>query len=200
MELRTVVLPALLLGALWSGYQKWTLREVHPREGSVAPLDPQQADFPSPVTIQHGRWSLTQRAHYEITARLLHREHYAFDALADLAPEDLALGWGALSDNKVLATLDITQSARFLSWYPHADLALTREQITLHSANTHVIPADALVAKQLARLRVGQVVRLTGTLVDGVRDDGVWFRTSLTRADTGAGACEVMLVERIEIE
>jgi hypothetical protein len=54
------------------------------------------------------------------------------------------------------------------------------------------------IGRQLAELRVGQMVHLTGVLVDGVRDDRRWIRTSLTRSDTGAGACEVMLVEHVE--
>jgi hypothetical protein len=48
--------------------------------------------------------------------------------------------------------------------------------------------------------RDGQVVHLTGTLVDATRDDGAWIRTSLTRSDSGAGACEVMLVESVKVE
>ena len=31
----------------------------------------------------------------------------------------------------------------------------------------------------------------------GVRDDGRWIKTSLVRTDTGAGACEVMLVSDV---
>jgi len=38
---------------------------------------------------------------------------------------------------------------------------------------------------------------LTGTLVDATRDDGALWRTSLTRTDAGAGACEVLLVEHV---
>jgi hypothetical protein len=53
------------------------------------------------------------------------------------------------------------------------------------------------VRSQLARLRTGQVVHLSGVLVDAVRDDGAYIRTSLTRTDSGAGACEVMLVEHV---
>ena len=50
------------------------------------------------------------------------------------------------------------------------------------------------------RLRLGgQVVHLTGLLVDGARDDGMTIRTSLTRTDSGAGACEFMLVQHVEI-
>ena len=60
------------------------------------------------------------------------------------------------------------------------------------------LTADAAVARQLKRLRVGQTVRLTGYLVNAVRDDGVYIRTSMTRSDTGPGSCEVILVARVE--
>ena len=56
------------------------------------------------------------------------------------------------------------------------------------------------VRRQLERLRVGQVVHLTGFLVDGVCDDGAYIHTSMTRSDTGPGACEVMLVEQVDVE
>jgi hypothetical protein len=72
--------------------------------------------------------------------------------------------------------------------------------VARHSANTHVIPADEAVAAKLLRLRRGgQVVHLSGLLVDGMRDDGMTIRTSLTRNDTGAGACEFLLVQRVEV-
>jgi hypothetical protein len=79
-------------------------------------------------------------------------------------------------------------------------MTLSRETVIAHSANTHVIPADPAVARRLSHLRRGQVVTLSGDLVDGVRDDGASIRTSLVRTDTGAGACEVMLVREVEIE
>ncbi len=191
---------ALAMGVAWSGWQKWTLRSVHPRDGQIAALEPRQTDARSVATIRHGRWTLTPRADYDITARVLGREGYRFDRLADLVPEDLALGWGPMSDNRVLAAFDISQSARFYTWRPHAALPIPRDAVISHSANTHVIPADERIEKQLARLRVGQVVHLTGTLVDATRDDGAWIRTSMTRTDSGAGACEVMLVESVELQ
>ena len=63
-----------------------------------------------------------------------------------------------------------------------------------------MIPANSVTRHQLARLRVGEVVHLTGFLVDGVRDDGASIHTSLTRSDTGPGACEIMLVELADVE
>jgi hypothetical protein len=105
-----------------------------------------------------------------------------------------------MSDNRILREFKITQGARFYGWRPLAALPIPIQEVIEHSANTHVIPANPLVRSQLARLRTGQVVHLAGLLVDAVRNDGAYIHTSLTRSDAGAGACEVMLVERVETQ
>ena len=199
MASRPLLLLALATAGLWQGYHNWQLRPLHPADGPIAPDEPRQTDIETatPGTTL-GRWRLTPQAHYDITARILGREDYHFDGLADLIPEDLALGWGPMSDNQVLQAFEITQGARFYSWRPKQALPIPRQAVIEHSANTHVIPADAVVARELKHLRVGQVVHLTGYLVNGVRDDGAHINTSLTRSDTGPGACEVMLVEEVE--
>jgi hypothetical protein len=189
----------MLLFGTYNAWQRWESRPVHPLDGTLAPDDPVQTDIDRAAPVRHGRWLLTPRASYDITARILGREDYRFDRLADLVPEDLALGWGPMSDNHVLAAFDISQGARFYSWRPRGPLPIAREDVIVHSANTHLIPADARIRSELGRLRVGQVVHLSGTLVDAARDDGAWLRTSLTRTDSGAGACEVMLVETVEV-
>lgn len=169
-----------------------------PPDGPLAPLEPLQTDVDAAASVPHGRWRLQERARYDITARILGREDYRFDALADLIPEDLALGWGPMSDNQVLKHFEITQSARFYTWRPHGELPIARQAVIEHSANTHVIPANEAVRAQLRRLRVGQVIHLSGTLVDAVRDDGAYVHSSMTRSDSGAGSCEVVLVDLVE--
>ncbi len=198
MNWRSIVFVGLVAGAVWQLSRQWQLRPVHTGDGPTATADPMQVEIDTTAPVIHGRWELTARARYDITARILSREDYAFDAMSDLVPEDLALGWGPMSDEQVLSALKITQSARFYSWRPVKELSISRQDVIEHSANTHVIPADSSIRSQLARLRVGQVVHLTGLLVDAKRNDGAFVRTSLTRTDTGAGACEVMLVERVE--
>jgi hypothetical protein len=198
MSLRNSCIITLAAMGLWQGFHNWQLRPVHPPDGPLAPDDPQQTDpGETPVTVL-GRWRLTPRAHYDVTARILGREDYHFDLLADLIPEDLALGWGPMSDNRILRLFEITQGARFYSWIPKQALPIPRQAVVEHSANTHVIPADPVVARQLKHLRVGQVVHLRGSLVNGVRDDGAYINTSLTRSDSGPGSCEVLLVEQVE--
>ena len=115
-------------------------------------------------------------------------------------PEDLALGWGRMSENRVLSGLVIDQGARFYSWRTRSTAwPIPRAEIVEHSANTHVIPATGALREQLDRLRIGQVVRLEGELVDGDRDDGATLRTSLTRSDSGSGACEILLVRHVDV-
>ncbi len=191
---------ALLIYIGWGGWNWFSNRPLHPPDGVLVVGDPRQTDVLGGEKVQVGRWTLTIRADYQITARILSRERYHFDTLSDLVPEDLALGWGPMSDNRILRSLDITQSNRFYYWRAPAHSPIQKESIITHSANTHVIPENALIARQLSRLRPGQVVTLSGELVDGMRDDGTWIKTSLTRNDTGAGACEVLLVSDVSAE
>ena len=193
-----VVKGLLLLYIVWGGWAWFIDRPVSPPDGILAPDEPVQESPQAAETFQFGHWILTSRATYQITARILHVERYRFDRLAALIPEDFALGWGPMSDSRILKSMEITQSDRFYFWRSPADFPVARQIIVSHSANTHIIPENALIAKQLSRLRRGEVVTLTGLLVDGARDDGAWIKTSLVRTDTGAGACEVMLVRDLQ--
>ena len=192
--LRTAAAVLILHGA----YASWRDRPASAPPGVLAPAEPLQTDIAGGAPIAHGRWTLTPRAHYDITARVLGRERYHTDRLSSLVPVDLALGWGPMSDSAVLTPLKVEQSARFYWVRWPAVPPLAPAEILRHSANLHAIPADARTERVLERLREGEVVRLTGELVDARRDDGAYVNTSLSREDTGAGACEVMLVEAIE--
>jgi len=185
---------ALLAYIAWGAWHGYVNRPVHPPDGVLAEAEPEQTNIANGETVQVGRWTLTVRATYQVTARVLARQPYHFDSMADLVPEDLALGWGPMSDNRVLKTIEISQGNRFYYWRSSAATPIAREAIISHSANTHVIPQSPAIARQLERLRPGDVVTLQGELVDGVRNDGRWIKTSMVRTDTGAGACEVMLV------
>ena len=111
---RHPVLAAILFGYVgWGGWNWIADRPLHPPDGVLAADEPQQTDVASGAKVLVGHWTLTVRADYRVTARILARERYHFDALADLVPEDLALGWGPMSDNRNLRAVDISQSNRF---------------------------------------------------------------------------------------
>ena len=51
----------------------------------------------------------------------------------------------------------------------------------------------------LRHLRPGQLVRLTGYLVDVRGPGGFYWNTSLRRDDTGDGTCELMGIEEVTV-
>lgn len=190
------VVAVLLIGA--GALHHWRHRDVIQPPGVLAPDAPQQVNLEDGATLRRDDISLATRAHIELTARVLSREDYAWDAEAVLSPTDLALGWGRMSDSAVLAGIDISQSGRFYYWRTQA-WPIPRREIEQSSANMHIIPADAGVRGALKRVRKGQLVHIEGFLVDASRAGGWHWNTSLTRGDTGAGACELVYVESLEI-
>jgi hypothetical protein len=63
----------------------------------------------------------------------------------------------------------------------------------------HMIPANAVVARALKDVEADAAVRFKGFLVNVDADDGWRWRSSLSRDDTGNGACEVVVVDSIEV-
>ena len=63
----------------------------------------------------------------------------------------------------------------------------------------HLIPATEDLDSRHRKLRPGQIVTIGGYLVDIRGPGGFFWNTSLTRNDTGDGACEIVWVEALEI-
>ncbi|MBD9575479.1 hypothetical protein IB260_09185 [Pseudomonas sp. PDM23] len=143
------------------------------------------------------RYSIYPLQDFSIEARVLGREDYRLGREAELSPTDLALGWGPMDDPQVLADIRISQGNRWFYW--HADkLPIPRRELETHAANMHMIPANDDVARALAQVSAGEHVRLSGKLVRVEGDDGWRWVSSLTREDTGAGACELIWLESLE--
>jgi len=181
------------------GAARWiTQRPIAHGPGVLVEDAPRQHEPADRTPLRHGDHVLVPLADFALEARVLAREDYAFDEGAALAPTDLALGWGRMSDSAVIERLDITQSARFYSYRWRDEPPIPPAEIVRSSANMHLIPADDVVARSLARVRVGDIVSLTGMLVEARRADGWRWRSSLTREDSGGGACELVYVTALE--
>lgn len=190
------VAAVLLIG--WGGLHHWRHRDVIQPPGVLAPDAPHQVNLTDGASLHRDGMTLATRAYIDLTARVLSREDYTWDAGAKLAPVDLALGWGRMSDSAVLANFDISQSGRFFYWRTKT-WPIPRNEIELSTANVHMIPADAGVRGALKRVRKGQLVHIEGFLVDASGPNGWRWTTSMTRSDTGAGACELVYVESLDV-
>ncbi|MEE9100700.1 MULTISPECIES: hypothetical protein [Pseudomonas] len=166
-----------------------------PGERPHAP--PQQGNILADGGFRVERYSIYPLQDFNLEAVVLGREDYRLGREAELSPTDLALGWGPMADPNVLAGIRITQGNRWYHW--HADtMPIPRRDIETHSANMHMIPANDSVARALAQVDKGERIRLSGKLVRVEGDDGWRWVSSLTREDTGAGACELIWVESLE--
>ncbi|HKX57455.1 MAG TPA: hypothetical protein VJN01_15200 [Xanthomonadales bacterium] len=187
----------LLLLAVLAG-REWLQRPVVQPYGLRLAQLPKQQKLDSAASRQLGEFSLQPKARFDIEARVLSAERYRMGISADLAPLDLALGWGIMSDQAIVDQLTISQGARWyiLRWGQQAPAP--EREIMRSSGNMHIIPADANIRKQAFALRAGEFVRLRGYLVDAQGPGGFRWGTSLSRDDTGDGACELFLVESVE--
>jgi len=186
----------IVLVAAWNW---WPQGSITRSPGVLAAVAPVQSGLEGTVPkLAKAGYEIQALARFALEARVLGVERYRFDRGADLSPVDLALGWGRMSDTSVLDRIEISQDGRFYYWraeqYP-----IPREEIDTSSANMHMVPANERVAYQLKSVRRGHVVRLAGYLIEARGTDGWRWKSSLTRADTGSGACELIWVERLEL-
>jgi hypothetical protein len=194
-----LLLGVAMVGGVWH-LMDGPPRAIDPGPGLLAPDVPIQQALPEgTATIRHGDFTLYPQARFEITARLLSSERYRFDGGAPLSPIDWALGWGRMSDGAVLDQLKIGQGGRFFTYRWQVAPPIPPNEIMRSATNTHLIPADEAILRQLKRTAPGRVVKLQGYLVNAVGDDGYRWNSSLTRDDTGAGACELIYVQSVSV-
>ena len=156
---------------------------------------PLQSDVPASLpAFRLQAATLRPLAGFSIDARVLSREDYSTGREAALSPTDLALGWRGMADDAVLSRLDISQAGRWYQYRWQGDAPLPPAEIVRSSANMHMIPFDKATARALRQVRAGDRVRIDGWLVEATASDGWRWRSSLTRDDSGSGACEVVYV------
>ena len=179
--------------------RQWEERPIAHAPGVLVPETPAQTDLQTSTFMMDG-YQLTRRAEFEIHARVLSTQNYYLGHESDLSPLDLALGWGVMSDQAVLDSIKISQSSRWYRARWDVPAPLSEQQFIANSSNMHMIPAQKGVARTLKKLRSGDLVTLNGYLVDVDHDSGWRWRTSMSRTDTGSGACEIVYVESLIVE
>ncbi|MGH8084759.1 MAG: hypothetical protein ACREPV_05735 [Lysobacter sp.] len=212
MSTRAWIALAVLLSAIG-----WWHSPLSPRPAPVpAVVDGSSIDCPMPPPVERGgeprqtpvpsslrpfalqAATLTPLAGFSIDARVLSREDYRTGREAELSPTDLALAWGRMREDAVLARLDISQGGRFFSYRWRDQPPLPPAELARSAANMHLIPATTVVAEALQGIDADDHVRIQGWLVEAHAGDGWRWRSSTTRTDAGAGACELIYVCAIE--
>jgi hypothetical protein len=160
---------------------------------------PIQKDLSGGPVFQVNGHTLTGLAEFSVGARVILAEHYSSDRESQLSPVDLALAWGPMNDARVLNAISFSQSGRFYRWHYQGEPPIPHREIELNSANMHMIPSSDDIARRLKAVKSGDMVQIRGYLVQATAKDGWTWRSSLTREDTGAGACELIFVQDLEV-
>ncbi len=176
----------------------YTHRPITYAPGVLISAEPEQTAT-SDAAIHYGEFTLRPLAHFALNARVLHRKVYRYDREAALVPVDVALGWGAMSDQAVLDRLTISQSMRFYWFEYRLPPPIPKDQIISHSTNAHIIPSTPAIARACKSLRAGTLVHLDGDLVEASAPNFGPWRSSLSRTDSGNGACELIWLKQITV-
>ena len=166
--------------------------------GITAPDQPKQTNLSGEKIWQVNEFNFKALADYQIKARVLSRNNFSLGKESEISPFDLALGWGPMSDQSLIDKLDISQSNRWYRW--KADiLPIPAKEISLNSANVHIIPKDNVIEEKFDKVYEGSLIEMKGYLVGVKTADGWHWRSSLKRDDTGGGSCELFWVEEIAV-
>jgi hypothetical protein len=205
MDRRALLLgsiPALLIaGYAGSGFlsPKSDLELLEDSDLLLFPRDPEQTAGGKAPFIDRGAMVMPF-ARFAVSAVVLSARAYDLgdDSQGKALPFDLALGWGPMSSPWVISHVDIFQRGRFYFWYVPGGSPIQPSDVITSSSNMHIFPADTEIEKRLSGLGRGSMVRLEGWLAD-IEIDGRKIRSSRNRIDTGPGACEIVVVERLLI-
>jgi hypothetical protein len=170
-----------------------------PYQGSIS--EPVQINLASADTVyisaEEDNIQIDLLAEYTIEAVIKSKKKYS-DYSSQIAKYDVALAWGDLNEEDINEHITYSQSGRWYYYKWDAESLVTGSYIDEHSANVHLINQNNSVLKEIEKLDVNDHIRLTGYLVNVYFENGDW-KSSLTRADTGDGACEVMYVTDVEV-
>lgn len=155
-------------------------------------------------------YELTPLYYYVINGLLVSKKDYRLFSIRktdSVFPFDLCLIWGNNIKEGIYKdkTIKFSQDCRFCYVEWHGNVRFNFKEIS----NNHLLINNNGLVRKLKVLSVGDQVRIKGQLVNARANilgkpgqlDPQWmtWNTSITRDDAGAGACEVIFVEDIEI-
>lgn len=199
MRYRTLLWACIAIICIIAGYALYPERTITHPSGILIPSAPAQSALPQPKSWEKEGYTIDALAAFHIDALVLSRKNYSSGRESDLSPVDLALGWNRMSDQQVVDQIKFSQHSRWYFWKVKV-MPIPRSEIESSSANMHIIPADEEVESVIESIVKGNVIHIDGYLVAAHASDGWKWKSSMTRNDTGHGACEIIYVERVSVD
>ena len=170
----------------------------------------------TPITFVKNNYNYTVTPLYDYTLNglVLHTQKYdtwySLNRIDKTFTKDVCMIWGKTLEEKGYqdSTLHVGQDYRWC-FYSYATSGLVFNATEF--SNNHLIASSPEIEKKILSIDGGDQVRITGKLVnvhatmintnqrEQYEAPQIDWNSSVTRDDTGAGACETIYVENIEI-
>jgi hypothetical protein len=113
---------------------------------------------------------------------------------------DLCVVWGNNVRSGSYADISFSSGQFTCNFSTHSDAAFAAFDQTAIS-NNHLLTDNPQLAKAMRAVRIGDQIHFHGRLSEYSHHQGFNFKrgTSITRSDTGNGACETVFVDQFEI-
>ena len=180
-------------------YFMWDQRPVKHGAGVIAPEKPSVVQITRHQGFEIDHYKLQPKWKIESTARVLSQKRYWLDEKTNLAPYDIVLGWGAMSDERILSQVQTPigkRDFRIEVIRPPLTFNEIRQQILF----MHAVPANDYVRSQLAGVRTGNVISFTGYVVDVNDRSGLYWKSSMSNSNNRLDSNQIVYIESIEIQ
>ncbi len=205
---KPILIIILIFGVLAGLYYYYNKPEIISFDDSPINTNktPRQTTLFRPKSIEHKtgllNLSINPMARYSISARVLAKRRYVRGWESEISPWDIVFGWGEAADETKTENLRIKQAVRWYSFRIKGEMELSAKYISRHTSNNHIIPANNNIRKVILFLQKSEIVYMEGYLVNVSGKKGnqnIHWNTSLSRDDTGMGACEIFYVDLVKI-
>lgn len=168
-------------------------------QGSITP--PVQIELIPPEKLSivgdEGEVAIRLLAEYKLKGVVKAKKKYN-DYPSQISKYDIAIAWGDLNKEKNDEHIKYTQGSRWYYYNYSGDFPKDGDFIASNSANVHLVHSNQEILDKLKKIRRNDYVSIEGYLIEAIFPNGPW-RSSLSRTDTGNGACEILYVIKIDI-
>lgn len=168
-------------------------------QGSITPPVQTELIPPEKLSIKgdEGDVDIKLLAEYKLKGVVKSKKKYN-DYPSQISKYDIAIAWGDLNREEYDKHIKYTQGSRWYYYNYSRDFPEDGSFIAGNSANVHLVHSNEEILDELRKIRRNDYVNIEGYLIEAVFPNGPW-RSSLTRTDTGDGACEILYVTKVDI-
>jgi hypothetical protein len=213
--IRRMLLGLVAVLLLVSYWQKNNYRSISDINSEIInnPSQEELADKSPIIFTKNGyRYELTPLYKYKLEALVVHEMSYdvwySLSNYDTVFPKDVCAVWGRNIAEKIYRhpSLKFSQDYRFCNYRAGPGVNLDTTAVS----NTHLIANSDEIIRKIKKIKASDQVKIEGKLVNVKADfvggekkrfdfEKFTMNTSIVREDSGAGACEILYVEKLEI-